>query len=268
MGYVRTDDGARIHYEVYGAGEKTILFVHGYLDDGSGFARISGALQKQYRVVVFDHRAHGASDTPPDGYTMTQLARDMKRLIHTLGLGQVIAVGYSMGVHVIYRYIELFGTGDFEKVVLSVMSPRLLTDDGYRLGLGGNTTPADALELVVLANRSMEEYVLRDLREDMPEAAKQAIRANAKRVSTELAHGPMLRLLIAMFEHDFWPMLGAIDCPALVIAGERDIYPRETQEAVSARIPGAKLVILEGCGHLMMYERPDAYIREIAGFIG
>ena len=268
MGFITTDDGTRLHYEILGAGEKTILFAHGYFDSGENFAAYSAELQKKYRVVVYDHRAHGSSDSPQDGYTMTRLAMDMKCLVDQLALGPVTAIGYSMGVHVIYRYIELYGVDDFEKVVLTVMSPKLLTDDDYHLGIGGHCPAEDVLDYIITINRSLKEYTLREYSEDLPEEHKQAILANSERIVTHHAQGPMIRLLIAMFEHDFWPMLSKITCPALVIAGESDIYPTATQEEVSRRIPGSKLVILKDCGHLLLFERPEAYMQELAEFIG
>lgn len=267
MAFITTNDNVKLYYEIHGTGSPTLLFIHGFMDNGNGFSNISGALQDDYCVVVYDHRAHGKSETPENGYTITQLAKDMKCLIDTLGLRHVIPIGYSMGVHVIYRYIELYGTADFEKIILSVMSPKLINDESYHLGLYGKTTSQDALDLIVIANHSLEDYVLRDLREDMSEERKKQIQESAKRVATTFKQGPMVRLLLAMMEHDFWPTLEAITCPTLVIAGENDIYPLATHKEVNRRISGSKLVIIKECGHMMMYERPEEYIQELQSFI-
>ncbi len=268
MGFFTTDDGVKLHYETLGAGEKTLVFIHGYFDSGKGFASLSGGLQKKYRVVVYDHRAHGESEVAEDGYTITRLAADLKNLLDELALKSVVLIGYSMGVHVLYRYVELYGMDGVGGVVLSVMSPKLVNDESYHLGLGGGMDAKAALEMVCTTNRSIEEYALRGLRDDMPEAQKKAMHENAQRLAVNHKHCPMVCLLVAMLEHDFWPMLDKITCPALVIAGEHDIYPAATQREVHRRIPGSKLVILKDCGHMMMYERPEAYAQEIADFVG
>jgi len=76
-----------------------------------------------------------------------------------------------------------------------------------------------------------------------------------------------VQLLIAMMEHDFWPMIPTIKLPALIIAGENDIYPPETHKEVHRLIPGSRLVIEPGCSHLFMREKPDVYVAKILEFI-
>jgi len=57
---------------------------------------------------------------------------------------------------------------------------------------------------------------------------------------------------------DFRPELPKIKCPALVLCGRQDqLTPPECSEEMSAAIPGAKLVVVEECGHLSTLERPD-----------
>jgi pimeloyl-ACP methyl ester carboxylesterase len=57
---------------------------------------------------------------------------------------------------------------------------------------------------------------------------------------------------------DFRPELPQIKCPALVLCGRQDqLTPLECSEEMAAAIPGAKLVVVEECGHLSTLERPD-----------
>ena len=270
MGFITADDGVKLHYEVLGGGERTILFVHGWFDKGASFAKISGELQKKCRIVVYDHRAHGQSEAPAEGYTITRLAQDMKNVIDELRLDTFIPIGYSMGTQVIWRYIELFGSSQMEKAVLGVMSPKLMTDKNYHLGLGGNCDAMATLNYLFMMNRSFEEYNLRDVRGDMPEERKAYAKARSDEIIAEHGHvhAQMLRLLIAMFEHDFWPVLDKIDVPTLVIAGENDIYPTATHEEVHRRIAGSKLCIIKNAGHMVMFEKPKEYVGELAAFIG
>jgi pimeloyl-ACP methyl ester carboxylesterase len=63
--------------------------------------------------------------------------------------------------------------------------------------------------------------------------------------------------------------LPAITAPALVLAGSEDIItpPRESEE-IAAGIPGAKLVILPGCGHLSTLESPDSVTAALSEWLG
>jgi pimeloyl-ACP methyl ester carboxylesterase len=55
------------------------------------------------------------------------------------------------------------------------------------------------------------------------------------------------------------PALGAVRVPTLVLAGERDaLCPVERHEEIRDRVPGARLEVLAGCGHLSPLEEPDA----------
>jgi pimeloyl-ACP methyl ester carboxylesterase len=58
---------------------------------------------------------------------------------------------------------------------------------------------------------------------------------------------------------DSRPFLSRIACPTLVLCGRQDaITPPELHEEMAAAIPGAKLVVVEECGHLSAIERPEA----------
>ncbi len=53
-------------------------------------------------------------------------------------------------------------------------------------------------------------------------------------------------------------MAGGIECPTLLVLGDRDLMtPAEGARALGETIPGAWTVMLAGCGHMMMAERPD-----------
>lgn len=58
---------------------------------------------------------------------------------------------------------------------------------------------------------------------------------------------------------DSRPQLGAIACPTLVLCGRQDaLTPLERSEELAALTPGARLAVVEDCGHLSTMERPQA----------
>lgn len=61
---------------------------------------------------------------------------------------------------------------------------------------------------------------------------------------------------------DFRPDLAKIQCPTLVLCGREDqLTPLSDSEFIAAAIPGAKLVVVEECGHMSTLERPEAVNR-------
>jgi pimeloyl-ACP methyl ester carboxylesterase len=56
--------------------------------------------------------------------------------------------------------------------------------------------------------------------------------------------------------------------PTLVITGDEDrVYPPELAERIAQRIPGAKLVVLEDCGHLSSLEQPERFNEVLLEFL-
>jgi pimeloyl-ACP methyl ester carboxylesterase len=67
---------------------------------------------------------------------------------------------------------------------------------------------------------------------------------------------------------DFRPGLPKIKCPALVLCGRQDqLTPLECSEEMAAAIPGAKLVVVEDCGHLSTLERPAEVNAAMRGWL-
>jgi pimeloyl-ACP methyl ester carboxylesterase len=72
------------------------------------------------------------------------------------------------------------------------------------------------------------------------------------------AEGFLRQQAAIMTRPDSRPGLGLIDCPTLVLCGRQDARtPVMLHEEIAAAIPGAKLVVLEECGHMSTLERPD-----------
>jgi 3-oxoadipate enol-lactonase len=67
---------------------------------------------------------------------------------------------------------------------------------------------------------------------------------------------------------DSSPLLAGIGVDTLVLAGSQDaITPPEEAERMAAAIPGARLEVIEGAGHLSNLERWEAFNAALAGFL-
>ncbi|HEX2885190.1 alpha/beta fold hydrolase [Vineibacter terrae] len=71
-----------------------------------------------------------------------------------------------------------------------------------------------------------------------------------------------------MTRADSRPSLSAIRCPTLVLCGRQDAAtPLVLSQEIAAAIPGARLDVLEDCGHLATMERPDAVNRALSAWL-
>ncbi|MDQ2105552.1 alpha/beta fold hydrolase [Azospirillum isscasi] len=87
-------------------------------------------------------------------------------------------------------------------------------------------------------------------------ALVESVQAQARRVGPD---GYVRQQTAIMNRPDSRPGLGAIACPALVLCGRQDaITPPAVHEEIAAGIPGARLVLIEDCGHLSAMEQPQA----------
>ncbi len=61
-----TRDGVKLYYEVHGDRGPVILLTHGYSATSQMWAGQVGPLSKDHRLVIWDMRGHGRSDSPDD----------------------------------------------------------------------------------------------------------------------------------------------------------------------------------------------------------
>lgn len=92
-----TRDGVTLRYVETGAGEPTILFLHGWCCSNEHFRYQVPHFAPKHRVVALDQRGHGLSDKPDQDYTIGGFVEDAAWLIRELGLDRPVIVGHSMG---------------------------------------------------------------------------------------------------------------------------------------------------------------------------
>jgi pimeloyl-ACP methyl ester carboxylesterase len=257
----RTRDGARLSVEAIGApGDPAILLIAGAaasmdLWDDELCARLADGGR---RVIRYDHRDTGRSTTYPAGappYSGTDLAQDAIAVLDALGIARAHLVGISMGGGLAQELafthrerlltLTLMATTaiDFEREDLPGMSEALRAaladprpepdwDDRHAAVayLVENERPfASARDFDELRARSRAERIYDRSLEPASAANHWAIGGEGP------APGDVSRL------HDV---------PTLVLHGTEDpFFPLEHGRSLAARIPGARLIELDGVGH-------------------
>ncbi|MFB4300120.1 alpha/beta fold hydrolase [Actinomadura sp. NTSP31] len=227
-------------------GEPTALvFLHYWGGSHRTFAPVIDRLASGCAVVSYDHRGWGAARGLPGPYGIGRLADDVLEVVRGLGLGRYVLVGHSMGGKVAQLVASRRPDGLAGLVLVAPAPPRPAVDaraaDALSHAYDSRATVGDALQHV-LTHRPLPA----DLREQV--------------IADSLAAGDDARL--AWPRHgvteDITAAAGAIEVPVHVLAGRHDrVDPPASLEAdLLPVIPGARMTVIEGTGHLSPLEAP------------
>lgn len=266
---LESDDGGSISVISRGEGPP-ILLSHGVtLSVRTWVKQMESLPEAGFQAIAFDHRGHGASTIGTGGHTLDTLADDMRCVIEGLDLYDVVLVGHSMGGVAAQlfclRYPEVAAKRVAGVVLLSTLSRTALSGNGrllHALEWVASAAP-DAGGVLKLTDVGLLVARIGFGREPQPshvELTRQMI----------LACDPATRkaAIQALLGLDLTKELRRITLPTLVIGGTNDVITPPAEARRMARgIPGARLELLDGAGHMLMLERAatvDSLIIEFA----
>jgi pimeloyl-ACP methyl ester carboxylesterase len=217
-------------------------------------------LEDDFDCVIFDNRGIGNSAEAAGPFTIADLAADPLTVMDAVGFESAHVLGISMGGMVAQE--------------LALAEPRrirsLTLGCTYPGGEGSSLAdPADAQVLVEALSSGNQDTVFRAMYEmnlSPGFRADQARYADFTAVAGALpARQATIQLqLQALVGHDAQSRLAEIAAPTLVIHGTADkMIPSANGELIASLIPGARLELLEGVGHMFWWEQPELSVELI-----
>jgi pimeloyl-ACP methyl ester carboxylesterase/predicted glycosyltransferase len=254
-GYVERD-GVRLHYEVYGSGEPTVLLLPTWSIIHSRHWKMQiPYLARHCRVLTFDGRGNGRSDRPaePEAYAEAEFAADAIAVMDATQTRRAIVVGFSMGGQ---RGL-LLAANHPERVEAAVFVGPSYPGGGEPLPERTVYSWEDELDTDEDWAKYNKHYWLRDYRGFLeffmsrmftePHSTKPTEDAVGWGLDTT---GETLVLTYGGLEPDQARDLARrVRCPVLVIHGEHDAIISATRGIALAEDTGGQLVLLEGSGH-------------------
>ncbi len=264
MANFRTSDGCNLYYEEAGSGQP-LLLVHGWSQTLQFFMHQLSGLSNQYRVIALDLRGHGDSEKPEHGYRISTLARDLHDFVNGLGLESINLLGWSMGCSVIWSYLDLFGSSKVSKLILVDEPAWLITTAENDLGFFGLDGVLPFYYRVLNEQTEFAKWFVDIMvTTEMPAEEKEwMVKENLKL--------PALQGATLVFNHamnDWRDVVKRITLPTLVVGGEKSHVAPKTQVWIHEQIPGSRLEIFEGRGHIMFYEEAEKFNKLMVEFIG
>ncbi len=271
----RADDGETLRVWRHGESGPAIVFLHGWTASHLEWSPFIHALEKDHRVYRWDARAHGGP--PPTTATVAtaaRMARDLDRMIDAFGLAGACFVGHSMGSLTLWQYLRDHGSGKVGRLCFIDQSPKLATDDEWKLGIYGDFTPERSAAITQSFRDDFAEGVLRFTAYGLNDAARAGYEANGRgwQRLRDYLRGLPAEALVACWEDlaqvDFRDVIPAIDRPALLVyGGQSNFYLPETGPWLAARIPDATLSLYEGANHSPHLLDPARFAAELARFV-
>jgi pimeloyl-ACP methyl ester carboxylesterase len=247
-------DGRELFHLRRGSGEP-LLLVQGmsgtHLAWGDAFV---SELERDFDVIAYDHRGVGHSARATAPFSIADLAQDAAGLLDALEIEDAHVLGISMG-GMVAQELALRHPARVRTLALGCTYP------------GGPdariTDPAVVQRLSEAIFSGDRERALRTGYEANVSAGFAGDRANYDafyEMATELpvALEVLMRQLQAIQAHDASDRLAGIDAPTLVVHGTEDqMLPAANGKVIARLIPGARLELLHGVGHMFWWEQPQ-----------
>src|ERR1700730_1045340 len=257
-------NGVNIAYRVQGEGPPVVVVMGYRLSSAAWPAGFVEALARHFTVITLDNRGTGQSDKPVDGYAITNMARDVRELLDELGIARVHMLGYSMGGAIAQEFARQFPNRVSGLVLCATMcgGPRAVYAPPSVVRV---MRELDGLKPDEVARQIWKVTYSPGYLEKHLELAEDQMRREIA-APTPL-HAADLQFQ-AFAEFDCSKALPNIQAPTLVLTGQFDqlISPRNSK-IIASLIPGAKLIIIPGCGHRVMWEATDECVTFVAEFL-
>jgi 3-oxoadipate enol-lactonase len=250
-------------YYVQGDGPP-VLMIMGLGGRAADWGRVPAELASRFRVVTVDNRGTGNSDKPDEGYSLEGMADEAVAVLDAVGIVEAHVVGISMG-GMIAQLVALRHPARVKRLVLIATTPG-----------GPNTVPPRPEALAALmpdmskppeeiVRSAMQAIAAPGFAEAHPEVIREIV---GTAMNAPTPPHVFARQMAAIMASDRYEQLREIHVPTLVIHGDADpLVPPANGELIGQRIPGAKLLTLRNCGHLVMWEQPRELSAAVSDFL-
>jgi len=245
-------NGVELWVEDGGSGPAVVL-THGYSATGDMWNPQRPVLEERYRLVTWDLRGHGRSESPTDpaAYSHLLAVEDLRCLLDELAIERAVVGGLSLGGYLSLAFYHRYP----ERVRALVIAD---SGPGYRNDEGRAQWNANALERAAeLEKRGLD--ALRGATRERTEAVR------VHKSAQGLAHAA--RGMLAQDDSTVIDSLPAVAVPTLIVVGSEDKPFLTPSEYMARKISGARLETIAGAGHAANLDQPELFNRVLLRFL-
>lgn len=264
---MKTADGLTLHTEVHGDGFPIVFSCAFSTTRENWRSQVDALVEAGARVILWDYRGHGLSDSPhdPSAYTMEKVVDDLGRLLDATTDGRpAVLAGQSFGglasLHFAARHLDRV-----RALVLIAAGPGFKNPDAAAKWQARTDKTASVIE-----TKGFEAFV-------RGKAGPTCIGRFPELPAAEAAAAAMIAqdpISVGLFaRHVAGPAPSVIDAlagltvPALVVVGEDDPGFHQAAEVMGAKLPQAKSVRVPGGGHILNIEVAETFNALLIDFL-
>ena len=249
-------NGVHLHYARQGPPDgPAIILLHGYSDSSFSFSRVMPLLPPELRVIAPDLRGHGHSARPAKGYRIGDFARDVLRMMDLMSIPEATIVGHSMGSFVAQAIAERAPHRVSRLVLLS--SASVADNPGIRELRREVNSLSDPVDLGFV-----RAFQYSTIATPVPVAFMDSAIGNSRRMPAHVWRKALQGLM------EYRPKAPRPEVRTFVLGGNRDdVFSVDEQMALAHEFPNAELLIIDGIGHTLHWERPQRFVDELLRFV-
>lgn len=256
--------GGLLAYVRRGAGEPLLLVMGVGGHHGMWSEPFLAALAERFDVVAYDHRGIGSSARADADFSIEDLAVDALAVMDHVGWDSAHVMGISMG-GVVAQEVALSAPDRVRTLTLGCTWPGPLPDEAPVWGEAvlDLATAASSGDLLTAARLMFAANVSSEFAERAGAFEEFSRVAGSVKVP-----GPVILMQMrAATPYDGLARLGNLGIPTLVVHGTADRVIRpEGGIRLAELVPGARLELMDGAGHLFFWERPEESARLVREF--
>ena len=258
LGRVRVGERT-IAFRRAGSGPPIVL-LHGFIGDSRLWEPQLERLSDQFTVIAWDAPGAGSSDDPPPEFGIEGWADALAGFLSALSIDRAHVVGLSWGgllAQELYRRTPWLAGS----LVLAD------TYAGWRGSLGKRVAAQRLAAAISDAELPPDEFAARYLPGMLSADAPSSLRGEMSKLMGG-THPNGFRLMArAVASADTRSLLESIRVPSLLIWGDADARsPLAVGDAIHRLIPGSRLVVLAGAGHVSNMEQPGPFNAAVRAF--
>jgi len=274
--------GGTIYWKKVGSGSKTpLLTLHGGPGAAHNYLLPLAALADERPVIFYDQLGCGRADSPPDEkiYTIQRSVDEVDAVRKALGLEKIHLFGHSWGSMLAIEYLCQGRGRGVDKLILGGALASVPQANAGQMRLIAAMPNGGGAKLHALEKAHKEGtpeyqklvdefYALHVMRVPPTPDAQVSFDALGKSIAYRVMNGPNEFTIVGVIKDwDRRKDLPKIKNPTLIVTGTYDEVTMDCHMVIHQAIKGSKLVVLPGCSHMAMVEKPALYVQTLRPFL-